>query len=424
MSFRILTAASRRRTLLLVQNHLRPTHLPRRCSSSLHPSQPHDPVQTDVPPPTSQYVYQEPPPPSIDPEKVHLPPEHEWRKHFPLYVSVNHRVSIRHAPTAKKIAEAFVPEGSKDKVIVEAFPGPGQLTRALLDLPKERIKRLIVMEDWEPYLQYLRPLELADPRVKIVNRDGYTWDSYQRLGELGLLDDVPKLGWEEGVHPTLQFISHIPSTVMGEQLVAQFFRSIPERQWLFVYGRVPISFILSEMVSKRVTATITDIGQRCKVSVVAEAVADSAPALPYEALQPFEEHFHPVRAQNSMSAEKKKSPRAVGNPFTTLTIIPKEKQLIKKGDMDAWDYCLRHLFVRKATALSVALPGLAPGAQTLVKKITDPNLPESERVDVRKRVRTLTADEWALVAKAFNDWPFAPSDLSIGDSFVIKERLG
>lgn len=34
--------------------------------------------------------------------------------------------------------------------------GPGQLTRALLKLPKKRIKKLIVMEDHEPYLDYLR----------------------------------------------------------------------------------------------------------------------------------------------------------------------------------------------------------------------------------------------------------------------------
>ena len=50
------------------------------------------------------------------------------------------------------------------------------------------------------------------------------------------------------VHPQLQFISHFPSTVLGEQLVAQLFRAIPERQWLFRYGRVPLSFILSDYV--------------------------------------------------------------------------------------------------------------------------------------------------------------------------------
>lgn len=31
-------------------------------------------------------------------------------------------------------------------------------------------------------------------------------------------------------------------------------------------------------------------------------------------------------------------------------------QLIKKGLMDTWDYCLRRLFVRKATPVKGAVP--------------------------------------------------------------------
>ena len=52
------------------------------------------------------------------------------------------------------------------------------------------------------------------------------------------------------VHPQLQFISHLPSTVLGEQLISQLFRSIPNQQWLFRYGRVPLNFLLSEYVWK------------------------------------------------------------------------------------------------------------------------------------------------------------------------------
>ena len=50
------------------------------------------------------------------------------------------------------------------------------------------------------------------------------------------------------VHPNLHFISHIPHTIKGEQLVAQLFRAIPEHVWLFKFGRVPMSFILGEWV--------------------------------------------------------------------------------------------------------------------------------------------------------------------------------
>ena len=50
------------------------------------------------------------------------------------------------------------------------------------------------------------------------------------------------------VHPQLHFISHLPRTVLGEQLIAQLFRGIPEKSWLFKYGRVPMTFIMSDWV--------------------------------------------------------------------------------------------------------------------------------------------------------------------------------
>lgn len=53
-----------------------------------------------------------------------LPPPEDWRKYFPLSFGVGgQRVSLSNAETAAKVAESFVPAGSKDKVIIEAFPG-------------------------------------------------------------------------------------------------------------------------------------------------------------------------------------------------------------------------------------------------------------------------------------------------------------
>jgi mitochondrial transcription factor 1 len=50
------------------------------------------------------------------------------------------------------------------------------------------------------------------------------------------------------VHPELHFVTHIPQTISGEQLVAQLFRCIPEKSWLFKHGRIPMSFILADWV--------------------------------------------------------------------------------------------------------------------------------------------------------------------------------
>ena len=99
--------------------------------------------------------------------------------------------------------------------------------------------------------------------MRIVPLSGFAWDTYSYLTEKGDLD-VDIAPWENrtfipasnptkhpdtcAVHPELHFVTHIPQTIPGEQLVAQLFRCIPENSWLFRYGRIPMSFLLADWV--------------------------------------------------------------------------------------------------------------------------------------------------------------------------------
>jgi len=107
-----------------------------------------------------------------------LPPTEEWPSHFPFIApSVRDRVSIRTPASAIRVAHSFINSKKtwtgKPKVIIEAFPGawrlrtaivlfltpslgPGALSRAFLTLPPSQLQRLIILEDHEPYLEYLR----------------------------------------------------------------------------------------------------------------------------------------------------------------------------------------------------------------------------------------------------------------------------
>ena len=51
---------------------------------------------------------------------------------------------------------------------------------------------------------------------------------------------------------------------------------------------------------------------------------------------------------------------------------------------------------------------LAPGAQSLLKSLTDPSLPPEQRMDIKKQVRRMDVKDWALLVRAFDNWPFAP----------------
>ncbi|KAJ6609896.1 S-adenosyl-L-methionine-dependent methyltransferase [Mycena sp. CBHHK59/15] len=357
-----------------------------------------------------------------------VPPLPLWRKFFPSTPKAfQNRVSVMNPNTAAMLADAFVPAGSRDKVIIEIFPGPGQLTRALLNLPRERLNKLIVVESADLYLNYLKPLEAVDSRLTVIPMSGESWDSYQRINDMRLLDDVRTIPWDQGVHPQLHFVSHLASNVPGEQFISQLFRSMPDKQWLFKYGRVPMSILLSEYIWKRVLGD--DIGIRCKLSMIAAAVASCSEAVPHSALQPYADHFHPTPSaavQAQRAKEKREAKRLTGgkpgNPFVAINIVPLESRVIRPGLLDKWDYCLRRLYVRRATPLHAALPYLAPNAQTLLKKISVPGLPTNAYVPPDRPIREMDVADWALLVKAFDEWPFAPEDLSIGDTIGNDEE--
>jgi len=352
-------------------------------------------------------------------ERLHLPDPQEWRTFFPPQKHKD-RISISNPDTAALLAEAFVPKGSKDKVIIEAFPGPGALTRALLNLPKERIRKLIVIEDHEKYLDYIRPLADLDPRLVVITNGGFAWDSYQLIEDSGLLDDVKVYPWDAGLHPHLQFISHLPLATMGEQFAAQTLRCIPDQTWLFKFGRVPVNFILSEWVWSRFSATLEE-AIRCKLTIIAEATAQCKMALGPDKMLPYDDHFHPTVSKSAHVGHMTDN-RRIGTPFVAVEIKPLKRQAIGKGMLDKWDYCLRRLFVMKSTPLKKAISHLAPGAETLIRKVTKDGRSKKDRIDVTKTIRMLTVDDWAVLLKAFDEWPFAPEDLMVSDGFIQDSR--
>ncbi|KAJ6499322.1 S-adenosyl-L-methionine-dependent methyltransferase [Mycena sanguinolenta] len=349
-------------------------------------------------------------------DKVTLPPKALWKQCFPSAMRPSgSRIILANPDTTANVADAFIPAGSVDKVVVEIFPGPGQLTRALLALPRERIKKIIVLEHADVFLEYLKPLEATDDRITVVPLNGESWSSYQTLEEMKLLDDVETVPWDQGVHPQLHFVSHLAANVYGEQFISQLFRSMPDQQWLFKYGRVPMSILLSEYIWKRILGDTAGI--RCKLSMIAAAVASCEEAVPFKALQPYAEHFYPPPPGQTRGASKTASvheaKRKAGTPFLAINVTPLENQVIQPGVLLKWDYCLRHLYVNRATPIKNALPFLAPNAQSLLKG-TD--------INPKTPVRDLTVEEWRQLVSAFHVWPFAPEDLSITDAIGIDDE--
>lgn len=62
---------------------------------------------------------------------------------------------------------------------------------------------------------------------------------------------------------------------------------------------------------------------------------------------------------------------------------------------------------------------LGPGAHLLEKKIDDPSLDPSQRINPDMLVRDMGLREWTIVLKAFGEWPFAPVVSMRGSSWNL-----
>uniref|UniRef100_D8QCK8 rRNA adenine N(6)-methyltransferase n=1 Tax=Schizophyllum commune (strain H4-8 / FGSC 9210) TaxID=578458 RepID=D8QCK8_SCHCM len=335
--------------------------------------------------------------------RVTLPPVEEWNEIFPSHYSVTTRLTLHNANTAREIAEAYIPEGSEGKTIIEAYPGPGALSRAILALPKERVKRLILVENYPPFLDYLLPLEKLDPRVTVVRASPNAWQTYDDLLKEHLPAEEYKVDWEAGVNERVSFVCSLPMGNAGEMFYQQWVRSIPDKQWLFALGRVPMHITMTEELWIRATASVLERTLRSKASVITEATVQAKQVIAHN-LRPHHEHFFPAR--------KVKGSLANANAYGTIatTIVPKKWQIIEEGKMDMWDFIVRNMFNRKASTVDKALPYLAPGAISLLPKVfPGPTLPPSQAIYPKVQVRGMQLRDWGILARAFDEWPFKPT---------------
>ncbi|CAE6450957.1 unnamed protein product [Rhizoctonia solani] len=360
------------------------------------------------------------------------------------------------------------------RVIIEAFPGPGGVTRALLELPRSEVKRVIVLEEELKFLPALKELEYYDDRVHVLSQSGFIWETYDLVKDLGLLDDVETEDWKTAPHSTLSFIGHLPLGPVGEQLIAQLLRTIPERSWLFKYGRMRMSWLLAERMLDRISSPPLR-SARCKLTLVAEATADITSAVPLETLEDYDKHFWPLGELSVGGKKKTPLPRRIGQPFVAVNIDPKAEGSILPRDeakalraqqvvtgstdgargsaidaapsdpftdtgsntsratntgathpitritLDKWDYVLRQLFILKSTPLEKAIQNLGPGASILLSKLTGPDIPASQKVNIKAPINALTLHDFARIVEEFHKWPFAPDVLFIADQ-VEEER--
>lgn len=175
---------------------------------------------------------------------------------------------------------------------------------------------------------------------------------------------------------------------MGEQLIAQLFRNIPQRTWLFKYGCVPMSFVMGEWIWEvrslpgarpRTLALMLSPARRRGAQHEGAVQGqrdcggdghgahrrgpDCPPAL-QRALPPGQGPFGVEKARVAADrlparrrecAPVQRPGKCLRTGFWVLQATLMLRQVIELGLLDKWDYVLRKLFVLKAKPLKNAI---------------------------------------------------------------------
>ncbi|CAJ1073884.1 dimethyladenosine transferase 1%2C mitochondrial [Xyrichtys novacula] len=149
----------------------------------------------------------------------------------------------------------------KDAYVCEVGPGPGGLTRSILNAGAAD---LLVVEKDSRFIPGLKLLSEAAPgRLRIVHGDILTY----RM-DRGFPDNISK-PWQEDP-PNLHIIGNLPFNV-STPLMIKWLENIANRTGPFVYGRTRLTLTFQKEVAERLTAS-TGSKQRSRLSIMAQCL--------------------------------------------------------------------------------------------------------------------------------------------------------
>ncbi|KAE8259026.1 hypothetical protein A4X13_0g1289 [Tilletia indica] len=378
----------------------------------------------------------------------HLPDFTQWATSFsPARAFSGSRYIVANKNTAEDLVaslglDRLAKKGIKTTVI-EAYPGPGILTRVLLNHPA--VEKVIAMEDNKQHLAYLDILK-ADPtfghKLAIIRSSGYLWPSYDHVLNDGHLDhlkdrirtstgepaefstevykypaDVNDPNWKS--ESPILFLAQLPSSVYGDQLFAQIIFAIATRRWLFRFSRVRLAFTMNKNMLARVAAPPGDY-KYTRTSAVTNTLTNIIPTdfSSEDSLEPYSNHFYPFR--QPVGARLLKSYRVIPNAnipaaatklgIGWLRLEPKESLAITPDTFEVFEYLTRMMFVLRSQSVEAAMKRIGPGAENVIKMLNTRGTPE-ERVDPAQTVTSLTGEQWAGLSRMFKLWPFKPDIL-------------
>ncbi|XP_065295586.1 dimethyladenosine transferase 1, mitochondrial [Dermacentor albipictus] len=148
----------------------------------------------------------------------------------------------------------------RDKHVIEVGPGPGCLTRPLLERGARRVVAIEKDNRFAPTLDILS--EASEGRLQVVLGDIF----HQHLQEF--IPEELGVPWDSDDIPEVCLVGNLPFSVASPLLVS-WLRQISLREGPFQRGRVPLSLTFQLEVAERIGAPILD-PQRCRLSILCQ----------------------------------------------------------------------------------------------------------------------------------------------------------
>ncbi|KAH9489464.1 Dimethyladenosine transferase 1, mitochondrial [Bulinus truncatus] len=152
-----------------------------------------------------------------------------------------------------------------DAIVIEVGPGPGGITRPLLN---SDVQKVVVVEKDRRFLPSLQLLaESSKQRLEIVHGDILSTD---------LQTFVPPefcTQWENPP-PKVHIIGNLPFSV-STPLIIQWLECISQKSSLWKLGRIPLTLTFQKEVAERIVAPPKS-EYRCRLSVMSQYLCDVA----------------------------------------------------------------------------------------------------------------------------------------------------
>ncbi|VDP43795.1 unnamed protein product [Schistosoma curassoni] len=246
----------------------------------------------------------------VDPKDAHLTLSHGYPSpasiHLPPLPSLREIIHVYGIRAQKQLSQNFLLQSSsinglvkcagnlRGAYVLEVGPGPGGITRAILQKAPRYVAVVELDRRFIPGLQELRlaafemgiQMDIYRQDILKFNCEGIfpissmtgagAWEESPEVANSNLLESTSinrnETALEKISSPRLCVIGNLPFNI-STPLISQWLHDIAERRGIWRYGRVPLTLTFQKEVAERLAADVWD-EQRSRLSVMSQAYCD------------------------------------------------------------------------------------------------------------------------------------------------------